>query len=88
MATVQLLSELIDWLALQVTTVKSHYTLSEAIQIIAELEQLRHGQLPLEDTKFVSAVDFSATIAKLRPMTDKLPLALFLMGQQHQVKQS
>lgn len=65
--TVQLLSELIDWLALQVTTVKSHYTLSEAIQIIAELEQLRHGQLPLEDTKFVSAVDFSATIAKLRP---------------------
>ena len=67
LATVQLLSELIDWLALQVTTVKSHYTLSEAIQIIAELEQLRHGQLPLEDTKFVSAVDFSATIAKLRP---------------------
>ncbi|WP_039985056.1 DNA mismatch repair endonuclease MutL [Vibrio owensii] len=66
-ATVQLLSELIDWLALQVTTVKSHYTLSEAIQIIAELEQLRHGQLPLEDTKFVSAVDFSATIAKLKP---------------------
>ncbi len=66
-ATVQLLSELIDWLTLQVTTVKSHYTLSEAIQIIAELEQLRHGQLPLEDTKFVSAVDFSATIAKLRP---------------------
>ncbi|MHA2851086.1 DNA mismatch repair endonuclease MutL [Vibrio harveyi] len=65
--TAQLLSELIDWLALQVTTVKSHYTLSEAIQIIAELEQLRHGQLPLEDTKFVSAVDFSATIAKLRP---------------------
>lgn len=66
-ATAQLLSELIDWLALQVTTVKSHYTLSEAIQIIAELEQLRHGQLPLEDTKFVSTVDFSATIAKLRP---------------------
>ncbi|WP_045456813.1 DNA mismatch repair endonuclease MutL [Vibrio campbellii] len=66
-ATAQLLSELIDWLALQVTTIKSHYTLSEAIQIIAELEQLRHGQLPLEDTKFVSAVDFSATIAKLRP---------------------
>ncbi|HDM8230262.1 TPA: DNA mismatch repair endonuclease MutL [Vibrio campbellii] len=66
-ATAQLLSELIDWLTLQVTTVKSHYTLSEAIQIIAELEQLRHGQLPLEDTKFVSAVDFSATIAKLRP---------------------
>ncbi|EMC2463143.1 DNA mismatch repair endonuclease MutL [Vibrio alginolyticus] len=66
-AAAQMLSELIDWLALQVTTVKSHYTFSEAIQIIAELEQLRHGQLPLEDTKFVSAVDFSATIAKLKP---------------------
>ncbi|EEZ81972.1 DNA mismatch repair endonuclease MutL [Vibrio alginolyticus] len=66
-AAAQILSELIDWLALQVTTVKSHYTFSEAIQIIAELEQLRHGQLPLEDTKFVSAVDFSATIAKLKP---------------------
>ncbi|EJX1246793.1 DNA mismatch repair endonuclease MutL [Vibrio alginolyticus] len=66
-AAAQMLSEWIDWLALQVTTVKSHYTFSEAIQIIAELEQLRHGQLPLEDTKFVSAVDFSATIAKLKP---------------------
>ncbi|MEZ8942012.1 DNA mismatch repair endonuclease MutL [Vibrio alginolyticus] len=66
-AAAQMLSELIDWLALQVTTVKSHYTFSEAIQIIAELEQLRHGQLPLEDTKFVSAVDFSATIARLKP---------------------
>ncbi len=61
----QMLSALIDWLAGQVTSVKSHYTLSEAIQIIAELEQLTNGQLPLEDTQFVSAVDFSATIAKL-----------------------
>ncbi len=59
------LSVMVDWLAMQVTTVKSHYTLSEAIQIIAELEQLRDGQLPLKDTQFVSAVDFSATIAKL-----------------------
>ncbi len=59
------LSAMVDWLAMQVTTVKSHYTLSEAIQIIAELEQLRDGQLPLKDTQFVSAVDFSATIAKL-----------------------
>ncbi|MDF2154721.1 DNA mismatch repair endonuclease MutL [Vibrio sp. CAU 1672] len=63
----RLLTELIDWLALKVTAVKSHYTLSEAIQIIAELEQLRHGQLPLDDPHFVSAVDFSASIAKLEP---------------------
>ncbi|MDF5549822.1 DNA mismatch repair protein MutL, partial [Vibrio parahaemolyticus] len=34
-AAAQMLSELIDWLALQVTTVKSNYTFSEAIQIIA-----------------------------------------------------
>ncbi|MBM5072470.1 DNA mismatch repair endonuclease MutL [Vibrio parahaemolyticus] len=66
-ASTQMLPALIDWLAVQVTTVKSHYTLSEAIQIIAELEQLRHGQLPLDDKTFVSAVDFSATIAKLKP---------------------
>ncbi len=66
-AVTQMLSALIDWLAVQVTTVKSHYTLSEAIQIIAELEQLRNGQLPLKDTQFVSTVDFSATIAKLTP---------------------
>ena len=62
-----IMAELIDWLAIQVTTVKNHYTLSEAIQIIAEIEQLKHGVLPLEDTEFVSAVDFSSTIAKLKP---------------------
>ncbi len=66
-AVTRMLSAVIDWLAVQVTTVKSHYTLSEAIQIIAELEQLRDGQLPLSDTQFVSAVNFSATIANLTP---------------------
>lgn len=66
-AVTNMMSAMIDWLAVQVTTVKSHYTLSEAIQIIAELEQLGNGQLPLKDTQFVSAVDFSATIAKLTP---------------------
>ncbi|MEX3074423.1 DNA mismatch repair endonuclease MutL [Vibrio alginolyticus] len=66
-AVTNMMSAMIDWLAVQVTTVKSHYTLSEAIQIIAELEQLGNGQLSLKDTQFVSAVDFSATIAKLTP---------------------
>ncbi|MGF1911888.1 DNA mismatch repair endonuclease MutL [Vibrio kasasachensis] len=51
------------WLADQVTVVKSDYTLSEAIQIIAEVEMLWQGQLPLHDTQFVRPIDFSATIA-------------------------
>ncbi|GAA5648544.1 DNA mismatch repair endonuclease MutL [Vibrio proteolyticus] len=53
------------WLADQITQVKSDYTLSEAIQIVAELEQLWQGQLPLDDTRFVRPVDFSVTIAAL-----------------------
>ncbi|OEF05746.1 DNA mismatch repair endonuclease MutL [Vibrio genomosp. F10] len=56
---------LINWLSDRITQVKTDYTLSEAIQIIAELEQLWHGQLPLDDPKFVQPIDFSATIAAL-----------------------
>ncbi|ANS86646.1 DNA mismatch repair protein MutL [Vibrio scophthalmi] len=52
-----------NWLADQVTRVKSDYTLSEAIQIIAEVEQLWQGRLPLQDSAFVRPIDFSATIA-------------------------
>ncbi|PMJ91138.1 DNA mismatch repair endonuclease MutL [Vibrio sp. 10N.261.55.A7] len=56
---------LADWLADHITQVKSDYTLSEAIQIIAELEQLWHGQLPLDDPHFVQPVDFSSTMTAL-----------------------
>ncbi|CAH8227740.1 DNA mismatch repair protein MutL [Vibrio aestuarianus] len=56
---------LADWLAQQTTEVKSDYTLSEAIQMISELEQLWQGKLPLHDTRFVQPVDFSTTIAAL-----------------------
>ena len=59
--------QIVAWLARHVTTVKSHYSLSEAIQIIGELEQLNHGQLPLEDPKFITPVDFSAVTSKLKP---------------------
>ena len=52
-----------NWLADQVTSVKSDYTLSEAIQMIAQVEQLWQGQLPLQDLEFVRPIDFSATIA-------------------------
>jgi len=56
---------LANWIAIQIAQVKSDYTLSEAIQLVGELEQLWHGQLPLEDPTFVVSVDFSATIAAL-----------------------
>jgi DNA mismatch repair protein MutL len=58
-------AQLANWLSDQITQVKSDYTLSEAIQIIADIEQLWQGQLPLEDATFVRSVDFSATIAAL-----------------------
>ncbi|MGF1723000.1 DNA mismatch repair endonuclease MutL [Vibrio kyushuensis] len=58
-------TQLVVWLANHITQVKSDYTLSEAIQIIAELEQLWHGQLPLDDPNFVQPIDFSVTIAAL-----------------------
>ncbi|WP_114767842.1 DNA mismatch repair endonuclease MutL [Vibrio rhodolitus] len=51
------------WLADQVVRVKNDYTLSEAIQIVAEVEMLWQGTLPLHDTQFVRPIDFSATIA-------------------------
>ncbi|EEX93439.1 DNA mismatch repair protein [Vibrio orientalis CIP 102891 = ATCC 33934] len=58
-------TQLANWLSDQITQVKSDYTLSEAIQIIADIEQLWQGQLPLGDATFVRPVDFSATIAAL-----------------------
>lgn len=62
---VQSLTAMAQWLARRVAKVKSHYTLSEAIQLISELEQLWQGPLPLQDTQLVTLVDFSATIAQL-----------------------
>ncbi|KJY66726.1 DNA mismatch repair protein MutL [Vibrio coralliilyticus] len=55
-----------DWLTNQITQVKSDYTLSEAIQVIAEIEQLWLGNLPLDDRTFVRPVDFSTTIAAMK----------------------
>ncbi|NOH65013.1 DNA mismatch repair endonuclease MutL [Vibrio sp. RE88] len=60
------LQALSDWLTNQITQVKSDYTLSEAIQVIAEIEQLWQGNLPLDDRAFVRPVDFSATIAAMK----------------------
>lgn len=53
------------WLADHVVPNKSGYTLSEAIQLISELEQLWQGKLPLNNPNFVKTVDFSATIDAL-----------------------
>lgn len=65
MATSSSLSDpqLSSWLSDHITQVKSDYTLSEAIQIIADLEQLWQDRLPLDDKTFVRPVDFSATVA-------------------------
>ncbi|NVD07653.1 DNA mismatch repair endonuclease MutL [Vibrio sp. JPW-9-11-11] len=58
-------TELADWLSDRITQVKSDYTLSEAIQIVSDIEHLWQGQLPLDDSTFVKPIDFSATIAAL-----------------------
>jgi DNA mismatch repair protein MutL len=57
--------QLAHWLSMQITSVKSDYTLSEGIALVAELEQVWHGVLPLSDHNFVQLVDFTATIARL-----------------------
>ena len=59
----QVLSQLVNWIGIQTAQVKSDYTLSEAVQLVGELEQLWQGLLPLDDPEFVNPVDFSATIA-------------------------
>ncbi|MDR9830750.1 DNA mismatch repair endonuclease MutL [Vibrio sp. FNV 38] len=51
------------WLANQVTLEKPSYTLSEAVQILGELEQLWHGQLPLDDSNLMISIDFTDTIS-------------------------
>ncbi|OBS93631.1 DNA mismatch repair protein MutL [Vibrio cyclitrophicus] len=58
-----LLPSLVNWVGIQTAQVKSDYTLSEAVQLVGELEQLWHGLLPLDDPEFVNPIDFSATIA-------------------------
>ena len=58
-------AQLANWLSDHITQVKSDYTLSEAIQIVSDIEQLWQGRLPLSDTTFVRPIDFSATIAAL-----------------------
>ncbi|WKY58303.1 DNA mismatch repair endonuclease MutL [Vibrio sp. SNU_ST1] len=54
---------LVNWIGIQTAQVKNDYTLSEAVQLVGELEQLWHGLLPLDDPEFVNPIDFSATIA-------------------------
>ncbi|WP_434762359.1 DNA mismatch repair endonuclease MutL [Vibrio fortis] len=59
----QTMQQLVNWIGVQTAQVKSDYTLSEAVQLVGELEQLWQGLLPLDDPEFVNPVDFSATIA-------------------------
>ncbi|MGC9423779.1 DNA mismatch repair endonuclease MutL [Vibrio sp.] len=59
------LAQLTHWLSQRVMITKSDYTLSEAIQLVAEIEQLWQGKLPFNDHHFIQLVDFSTTIAAL-----------------------
>ncbi len=59
----QYMENLVNWLCSRVLYDKSDYTLSEAIQLVAELEQIWHNKLPLHDNKLIQPVDFSTTIA-------------------------
>ncbi|SHI81727.1 DNA mismatch repair protein MutL [Vibrio aerogenes CECT 7868] len=62
----EFLAYMTTWLADYIASGKpKHYTLSEAIQLIAELEQLFQGNLPLNDSHFIQLADFSATIRTL-----------------------
>ena len=56
-------TDVANWLADQITLVKSSYTLSEGIQLLSELEQLWDGILPLHDSTFVQTVNFKDTIS-------------------------
>lgn len=47
--------------------------------MIAELEQLWQGNLPLQDPHFITLVDFPPQLQHYTH-DSKLPLALFLMG--------
>jgi len=59
------ISSVACWLADHIAPVKAHYTLSEGIQLISELEQLWEGSLPLHDSTFVQMINFNATISTL-----------------------
>ncbi|MDB1122341.1 DNA mismatch repair endonuclease MutL [Vibrio algarum] len=56
-------SDIANWLADEITQVKSSYTLSEGIQLLSELEQLWEGKLPFHDSTFVQSVSFNTTIS-------------------------
>lgn len=64
-SSVSLSDVLADWLAHQVVKPKTIYTLSEAIQLVAEAEQVWQGDLPFDDRSLVTPIDFTATIAAL-----------------------
>ncbi|MDA9556757.1 DNA mismatch repair endonuclease MutL [Vibrio sp.] len=51
-----------DWLSSNLPLEREQYTLSSAIQLLSEVEQLWHGELPLDDRKFIRLVDFAPVI--------------------------
>ncbi|MCL9783846.1 DNA mismatch repair endonuclease MutL [Vibrio sp. S4M6] len=54
-----------NWICNEISQPNNDYTLSEAIQLIAELEQLWQDALPLDDAQLVTPADFSSSISTL-----------------------
>ncbi|WP_105902315.1 DNA mismatch repair endonuclease MutL [Vibrio gangliei] len=55
-----------QWLTRKIAVSKPSYRLSEAIQLVSELEQIWGNQLPFADFNWICPVDFSQTILALK----------------------
>ncbi|WP_153447799.1 DNA mismatch repair endonuclease MutL [Vibrio algicola] len=54
------------WLTKHISVTQTRYTLSQAIQLVSELEQIWGTALPLQQYNWVQPVDFSSTLAVLQ----------------------
>ncbi|OEF23465.1 DNA mismatch repair endonuclease MutL [Vibrio rumoiensis] len=54
-----------QWITSKIVEVKSQYTLSEAIQIVSDLEHIWGKDLPFDHYHWIQPVDFSAPISAL-----------------------
>lgn len=54
-----------QWITSKIVETKAHYTLSEAIQIVSDLEHIWGKDLPYNDYNWIQPVDFSAPISAL-----------------------
>ena len=60
------LTLIVQWITSKIVVSKSHYKLSEAIQLVAELEQIWGHHLPYNQYNWIQPVNFSESIAALQ----------------------